>query len=85
MNAFLTPEEEAPLKLCSKCKTTHCIPTGKPCKEVEDLLPKPRSGGHRKEFSCDPQTIEALATKTAFKIKYGKSYFKGRRGEDNRG
>jgi hypothetical protein len=67
-------------KICSKrsgCKEL--------CPEIEKMLPKERSGGHRKEFSCDPQKLEELATKTAFKLKYGKSYYKGRRGEDNRG
>jgi hypothetical protein len=94
MNAFLTPEEEAPLKTCVNCKDRPCIKTGKICDKVEalledtdvpcsncygsgcvfkeigerqtykecpvcegegvirdkkPLLPKPRSGGHRKE------------------------------------
>jgi hypothetical protein len=44
------------------------------CKEVEKLLPKPRSGGHRKEFACDPFKIEGLAADSAFKIKYGNRY-----------
>jgi len=42
------------------------------CPELEKILPKPRSGGHRKEFPCDPQKIEGLANKRAFELRYGK-------------
>jgi hypothetical protein len=30
-----------------------CLSDGKICKAVERILPKPRSGGNRKEFSTD--------------------------------
>jgi hypothetical protein len=30
------------------------------CKELEKTLPKPRSGGHRKEISVDPHVFEKL-------------------------
>lgn len=52
-NAFLTKEEEAPLKLCAVCKHPTCIRSGKLCRKVERLLPKIRSGGHSKEFPSD--------------------------------
>ena len=52
-NSFLSAEEEKPLTTCKECQTQECIKTGKVCNKVEALLPKPRSGGHRKEFSTD--------------------------------
>lgn len=70
----LTPQEQAPLTACQKCQDRPCIKTGKICNEVEALLPKPRSGGHRKEFSCDPHKIEGLAVKRAFELIYGNKY-----------
>jgi len=30
------------------------------CPEVEDLLPKPRSGGHKKEINIDPTKMDNL-------------------------
>jgi hypothetical protein len=52
-NSYLTKEESAPLQKCSTCKDMTCLKDGKVCKTVEKLLPKPRSGGHSKEFSTD--------------------------------
>jgi hypothetical protein len=40
------------------------------CDRVEKLLPKPRSGGHWKEFSTD--NIDEVAVKWAFHRKGGK-------------
>lgn len=56
-NAFLTKEEEAPLNHCVECKNMVCVKTGIICRAVEKLLPKPRSGGHPKEFSSDKVEI----------------------------
>jgi hypothetical protein len=56
-NDYLTEEEEAPLNHCVKCKEMVCVNTGQICKVVEKLLPKPRSGGHSKEFSSDKVEI----------------------------
>ncbi len=43
------------MPICLNCyKRSDCKEI---CKEVEALLPKPRSGGHRKEFSVDPSKI----------------------------
>lgn len=53
MNGHLTEKEVAPLNKCTTCKDMICIKDGKICKAVEKLLPKPRSGGHRKEFPTD--------------------------------
>jgi hypothetical protein len=44
------------------------------CPELEKTLPKPRSGGHSKEFPVDPQKLEGLAVKRAFELKFGKHY-----------
>jgi hypothetical protein len=52
-NGYLTEKEEAPLRKCSTCKHMTCLSDGKICKAVERILPKPRSGGNRKEFSTD--------------------------------
>lgn len=30
------------------------------CPDIEALLPKPRSGGHKKEIPCDPQKMDKL-------------------------
>ena len=48
-NSFLSKEEQKPLVTCQHCKDRPCIKTGKICDVVESLLPKPRSGGHKKE------------------------------------
>jgi len=53
MNSYLSEEEEAPLKTCATCTDMTCLKDGKICKTVEKMLPKPRSGGHRKEFPTD--------------------------------
>lgn len=52
-NGYLTEKEEAPLIKCSTCKHMTCLSDGKICKAVERILPKPRSGGNRREFSTD--------------------------------
>ena len=56
-NAYLTKEEEEPLNTCATCKQMRCLTDGVICKKVEKLLPKPRSGGHSKEFSSDKVEI----------------------------
>jgi len=58
MNAFLSKQEEAPLKTCVNCKDRPCIKTGKICKEVEKLL-KPLTTGRRNWLTYkDPSYIE---------------------------
>jgi hypothetical protein len=43
---------------CGKCgKRSDCKEI---CKEVEALLPKPRSGGHKKEKSVDPKIFPRI-------------------------
>jgi hypothetical protein len=72
-NAFLTPEEEAPLKTCVNCKERPCIKTGNICDAVEKLLPKPQSGTNsRKLRFYEPELVEDLAVKYAFKLRYGR-------------
>lgn len=66
-NAFLTKEEEAPLKTCVSCKDQPCIKTGKICDEVEKLLPKPQGGKRNKERHYDPIILERMANDRAFK------------------
>ena len=56
-NAYLTREEEEPLNTCATCKQMRCLTDGIICKKVEKLLPRPRSGGHRGEFSSDKVEI----------------------------
>ena len=56
---FLTPQEEAPLTACQKCKDRPCIKTGKVCDEVEKLL-KPLTTGKRNWLTYkDPSYIES--------------------------
>ncbi len=52
-NGYLSEKEVAPLRKCSTCKNMTCLSDGKICKAVEKILPKPRSGGNRGEFSTD--------------------------------
>jgi len=55
---FLTPQEEAPLTACQKCKDTPCIKTGQICKDVEKLL-KPLTTGRRSWITYqDPLKLE---------------------------
>ena len=71
-NAFLSKEEEAPLKTCVNCKDQPCIKTGKICDKVEALLPKPFGGINGKKIKFyDPIILEDMATKRAFKLKFG--------------
>jgi len=58
-NAFLTPQEQAPLTACQKCSDRPCIKTGKICDEVEKLL-KPLTTGRRNWLTYkDPDYIES--------------------------
>jgi hypothetical protein len=53
------------MTICEKCKEKACVKTGKPCKEVEAMLPKPRSGTNgRREIITDPQFMEQVVYKT---------------------
>ena len=71
-NDFLTPEEEKPLIACSQCVAQECIKTGKICDKVEALLPKPFGGINGKKIKFyDPIILEDMATKRAFKLKFG--------------
>lgn len=46
------------MKSCTNCKKRDgCTEI---CDAIEKQLPKPRSGGNRKEFTTDPQTIDQL-------------------------
>jgi len=57
-NAFLSKQEEAPLKTCVSCKDRPCIKTGKICDEVEKLL-KPLSVGRRNwQTIVDPKWFD---------------------------
>jgi len=55
---------------CEVCTNRTCEVTGKPCKEIERLLPKKLSGTLKKEFPA--RDIEEIATKRAFELRYGK-------------
>ena len=53
---------------CLSCELRKvCV---KICDRVEKLLPKPRSGGHKREFMTD--NIDEVAVKWAFSRKGGK-------------
>jgi hypothetical protein len=60
------------------------------CKALEKRLKERDIAGYterhrrRKELLFEPKVIELIASKRVFEIKYGKAYFKGRRGEDKR-
>ena len=47
---------------CNDCKDKICLIKGKnygkPCKRIEDLLPKVQTGRLKGEFSVDPQMID---------------------------
>jgi hypothetical protein len=54
----LTPQEQAPLTACQKCKDRPCIKTGKICDEVEKLL-KPLTIGRRNwQTIVDPRWFD---------------------------
>ena len=54
--------EEKPLNTCKDCNAQECIKTGKICKIVEKLLPKVRSGGHRKESCRSNDLLDHITT-----------------------
>jgi hypothetical protein len=64
--------QEPPKKTCQKCKDQTCLKTGKPCDEIEKLLPKPTTGHGRKEHSFDPYVLDYMSGEQACKIKFGK-------------
>lgn len=65
MNAFLSKEEQVPLRTCVSCKDRPCIKTGKICDEVEALLPKVSSKRLRGEHSFDPKILERIMDEKA--------------------
>jgi hypothetical protein len=75
-----------PEATCSTCKdrsTCKAI-----CKEVEKILSRRDIEGYskrqkqRKEVLFPTAKLEDVANSRAFQIKYGKGYFKGRRGQE---
>lgn len=51
----ITPKNGLSCQNCVKREFCHEI-----CSEVEKLLPKPRSGGHKKEITTDPFKLDSL-------------------------
>ncbi len=73
-NAFLSPEEEKPLKTCQNCKEQPCTIKGNPqygkiCDEVEALLPRPQAGHGNKIKHYAPEMLEDMANKHALRYK----------------
>lgn len=62
-NAFLSKEEEAPLKTCLICATRECIKSGKICKDVEKLLRKVTKQRPKWETLVDPHLLENYHSK----------------------
>jgi hypothetical protein len=57
---------------CEDCNNKVCLKTGKPCEEIEKLLPKLNTGRNsRREKTHSPEHIEDIAIKRAFRLKYG--------------
>ena len=61
---------------CQDCSDKTCLKPGKgygkPCKAVENLLPKIYTGRLPKhEHTYDPNTLEIMAGEQAVKLKYG--------------
>ncbi len=81
-NAFLSPEEEKPLKTCLNCKEQPCTIKGNPqygkiCAEVEALLNTKEIRGYtprhlrNKERQFSITDLDRIAGKRAFQIKFG--------------
>ena len=57
---------------CQTCKEQTCLKTGKPCDEIEKMLPKPSTGRLRGEHSFDPNVLDIISGERACKLKFGK-------------
>jgi hypothetical protein len=56
---------------CVNCKQKRCIKFGVPCRKVEKILPKERTGSFSGEKSHNPYHLEDVANYRAIRLKYG--------------